>query len=321
MLGIRTPFRISFAGGSSDMPYYYKKYGGKVISSSINKYMYHFINQYKNKDQTLIKYSRTELIRDNNEIKHPIVKEISKLYNIKGLDIHSIADIPKGSGLGSSSAYTVGLLHGLKYLDNQKIIKNQLAEEACYVEINKLKEPIGKQDQYAVSNGGLNIIEFKKNDTVEVKKISVSKESLKTLNNSIALVKIGDYRNASSILEKQKSNFEDGDNISYINEIQNLVNPMIKAITNTDIKEVGNLLTYNWELKKKLSKNITNKNLEKKFVEILKIKNIYGGKLLGAGKSGYILFEGSRDSISKVNKLNETVKIFLEDEGSKIIIK
>jgi len=320
LIGVKTPFRVSFAGGSSDIDYYYKKYGGKVISSSINKYMFHFINEYRNKKETLIKYSRTELIKDKREIKHPIVKEISKLYDIKGLDIHSIADIPKGSGLASSSAYTVGLIKGLSYLNNEDLTTEEIAKTACMIEIDKLKEPIGKQDQYAASYGGLNLIKFNKDDTVSVKKIKISKENLLFLSSSFLLVKVGKSRNASKILNKQKENIKDEKVLNNIHEIQRLVDPMFSAFKALDIKTIGEILTYNWELKASLTNLTSNKLLDQTFEDISKIKGFYGGKLLGAGGSGYFLTVGNQAAIRTISNKFETIKFSLDSNGSEVII-
>ena len=161
MIGVRTPFRVSFSGGSTDIPLFYKKYGGKVISTSIDKYMYHFIHKF-DEQKIQIKYSETEEVNSAKDIKHPIVKEVSNLYSLKGLDINSIADIPKGSGLGSSSSYTVGLVNGLSFYENKTLDKSNLARISAEIEINSLKEPIGKQDHYAAAYGGLNIFTFNK---------------------------------------------------------------------------------------------------------------------------------------------------------------
>ena len=320
MIGVKTPFRISFAGGSSDISYYYEKFGGRVISTSISKYMYHFINEYKNKNETLIKYSRTELIKGEKVIKHPIVNEISKLYDIKGLDIHSIADIPKGSGLASSSAYTVGLIKGLSYLNKEDLKKEEIAKAACIVEINKLKEPIGKQDQYAVSCGGLNLIEFNKDGSVLIKKIDINKQESEFLSSSLILVKVGKSRKASTILSMQKENIKDEKVLNSIHEIQELVDPMFSAITKLDMKRIGEILSYNWKLKTSLTKSTTNTLVDQTFERISKVNGFYGGKLLGAGGSGYFLIAGNESAIHTISNKFETIKFSLDHKGTNIII-
>ena len=240
MIGIRTPFRVSFAGGGTDIPNFYKNYGGMVVSTSINKYMYHFIHKFS-QDEIQIKYSITENVKNVNDIKHPIVKEASRIFDLKGLDINSIADIPKGSGLGSSSAYTVGLLHGLTLINNKEITKKQLAEAASDLEINKLGDPIGKQDHYASAFGGLNVFTFDKDGSVKVK-IDLDDKSLEYLRSSMTLIKYGSFRKTSTILSDQAKNLKSKKNLSQTLEILNLVKPMIESIKNLDIKAIGELL-------------------------------------------------------------------------------
>ena len=162
MIIVRTPFRVSFAGGGSDLANYYEKYGGAVLSTAINKYSYLCMHPYFFKDGYFLKYSQTELVDDVNDIKHNIIREVFKLYNIRGVDLNSSADIPSGTGLSSSSAFTAGLIHLCNAYNETYMTKEEIAEQACHVEIDLLNEPIGKQDQYACACGGLNFIEFEK---------------------------------------------------------------------------------------------------------------------------------------------------------------
>ncbi len=317
MIGVRTPFRVSFAGGGTDIPNFYREHGGMVISTSINKYMYHFIHKFS-EEEIQIKYSITENLTNVKQIKHPIVREASKIFDIKGLDINSIADIPKGSGLGSSSAYTVGLLHGLSLLNNKKISKSELAEAASDLEINKLGDPIGKQDHYASSYGGLNIFSFEKDDSVKVKKINLDEKSLKFLSSSMTLIKYGKSRKASTILSDQAKNLESNKNLSQTVEIFNLVSPMVQAIKSLDIKKMGEILSENWHYKKQLSNLITSKDLEAELKSLTSNKNIYGGKLLGAGGNGYILVIGDPKEIKKISG-RSVVNFDFEKYGSKKI--
>lgn len=319
MIGVKTPFRISFSGGSTDIDYYYKKFGGKVISTTISKYMFHFINHYKNENESLIKYSKTELIKNNKPIQHPIVNEISKIYDLKGLDIHSIADIPKGSGLASSSAYTIGLIKGLSHLNNKKLSSNEIAEIACKIEISKLKGPIGKQDQYAIAFGGLNLIEFHKDETVTVKKINIGKEQYNFLNSSFLLVKAGNQRSASAVLKSQKDQKNDKNFLNKIHQIKELVQPMHKALIENNLKDVGELLTYNWKIKSSLTNKTSNKKIDEIFDSILKVKGIYGGKLLGAGAGGYLLVVGNKKSLNELSTKFNTVKFNFEPDGTQVI--
>lgn len=317
MIGVRTPFRVSFSGGSTDIPLFYKKYGGKVISTSINKYMYHFIHKFDEK-KIQIKYSVTEEVNNPKDIKHPIVKQASKLYNLNGLDINSIADIPKGSGLGSSSSYTVGLINGLSFYENKKLDKFNLAKISAEIEINYLKEPIGKQDHYAAAYGGLNIYTFNKDDSVEVEPLNLDKQGEIYINSSMILVRVGRTRSASKILDKQGKDFKSGKNVDNSVKILQLVDPMISAIQNYNIKEIGSLLTENWELKKSLHKDISNDPIQNLIDDYVKKPEIYGGKLLGAGGGGYVLLVGEPKALLGINN-KDVVYFKFESSGSSII--
>ena len=319
MIGVRTPFRISFSGGSTDIPNFYKKYGGKVVSTSINKFMYHFIHKF---DENLIqiKYSETELVDDPKKINHKIVKKIAEDYDLKGLDINSIADIPKGSGLGSSSAYTVGLINGLNSIQGNSISKEELAKIAADFEINKLKEPIGKQDQYASSLGGFNKISFNKDDTVEIEKILIDDSSKKYLSSCMSLIKIGPSRSASEILTKQTQLMTEDVNTNYLKGILELVDPMVDAIKICDIKEIGNLLNENWKLKVNLSNGVSSKEIDDVVSSLLAKSGIYGTKLLGAGGGGYLLVVGEPKTIRSLESY-DCLSVDFENSGSTIIFK
>ena len=318
MIGVRTPFRISFAGGGTDLPKFFKKNGGKVISSSIDKYMYHFIHKF---DDSLIqiKYSKNEIVNSPENIKHPIVREVSKLFNLKGLDINSIADIGKGTGLGSSSSYTVGLINGLTKYEKKTISKSKLASVSADIEINKVGDPIGKQDHYASAFGGLNKITFYRNGRVKVNKINLNEDEISFLNSSMTLYKYGTTRSASKILYQQNLNLKKNKYIQLTKQIYSLVDDMERALLKTDIKSIGEILNENWNIKKQLSKSISNVGLEKEIKSLISKKGIYGAKLLGAGSSGYILLVGDPSNISKVNKKKIT-RFSFESEGSKIIL-
>ena len=319
MIGVRTPFRISFSGGSTDLPSFYKKYGGKVISTSINKYMYHFIHKFDN-ELIQIKYSETELVKDPKNIKHKIVNKISDFYDLSGLDINSIADIPKGSGLGSSSAYTVGLLNGLNIYNGKTLSKQDLAYLSSDLEINKLGAPIGKQDQYATAFGGLNKIIFNNDDTVDVEKINLDHQSLTYLNSCLLLIKIGPSRSASKILAKQDALIKEDKNTKYGLGILDLVDPMIHALKECNIRQMGELLNQNWVLKKELSSGVTNKEIDSLINDLNKNKEIYGTKLLGAGGGGYLLVVGEPKRLQSLQSSN-AVSFSFENTGSTIIFK
>ena len=184
MIGSRTPFRMSFIGGGSDLKEFYSRHPGCVISSSINKYMYIFIHPFFD-NRIQVKYSKVELVDCIEAIEHPIVREALRKFNLEGIDINSIADITAGTGLGSSSSFTVGLLHALYGYRGDKVSKAQLAHEACEIEIDILQEPIGKQDQFAAAHGGLNMIRFSPNGEVQVEPIIMEKKAYKQLQSNL----------------------------------------------------------------------------------------------------------------------------------------
>ena len=297
MKGFISPLRISFVGGGTDMPFYYKKYRGEVITTAINKYTWVLINKWQNKN-LLLKYSKSELVDSKKKIKHRLIKEIMKNYNFSGLDINFIADLPNRAGLGSSSSFTVALIGALEKFKGKKINKKKLAEAACDIEIKKLKDPIGKQDQYISAFGGLCHIIFKKNN-VFVKKINIEKRKIINFEKSISLINTGIFRSANKILRKQSQKAKKNEHIYH--KIRNLVPQFLLALKNNDIKKCGNILKENWNLKKKLDDNVYLKKfsfIEKKLNKL----GVYGYKLLGAGSGGYYCVISSQGQKKKIKK-------------------
>lgn len=204
MIITKTPFRVSFCGGGSDMADFYRVHEGCVLSTSINRYMYITMHPYFDRKKTAVKYSKTEIVDNIANIEHSIFKYLLNEKNISGVEIVSTADVPSGTGLGSSSSFTVGLLHTLYCYLGKYVSKARLAEEACAVEIDKLKKPIGKQDQYAAAFGGLNFISFHKDDTVSVEPIVTKSETLKELQDNLVMFYTGLTHDANMILSEQK---------------------------------------------------------------------------------------------------------------------
>ena len=298
MKGFISPLRISFVGGGTDMPFYYKKYRGEVITTAINKYTWVLINKWQNKN-LLLKYSKSELVDSKKKIKHRLIKEIMKNYNFSGLDINFIADLPNRAGLGSSSSFTVALIGALEKFKGEKINKKKLAKAACDIEIKKLKDPIGKQDQYISAFGGLCHIIFKKNN-VYVKKINIEKRKILNFEKSISLINTGIFRSANKILKKQSKKAKKNEHIYH--EIRNLGPQFLMALKNNNIKKCGNILKENWNLKKKLDNNVYLKKfsfIEKKLNKL----GVYGYKLLGAGSGGYYCVISSQDQKKKLKKI------------------
>ena len=209
MIITKTPFRVSFAGGGSDMANFYEQHGGCVLSTSINKYCYLSIHPYFDENATLLKYSENELVTDISKIKHRIFNSVLNEYKVSGVEISSTADVPGGTGLGSSSTFTVGLLNTIACYRGKFMSKGELAAKACDVEINKLGSPIGKQDQYAAAYGGLNFIRFNQDGSVSVEPIVMQPGTYKELEKHLVMFYTGNTRSANSILKEQKKNIDD----------------------------------------------------------------------------------------------------------------
>ena len=287
MIITRTPFRISFCGGGTDIQDFYKKYGGCVLSAAINRYMYISIHPYFEEDITLLKYSKSEKVYDVNDIRHRIIREALLEKGIKGVEITSTADIPSGTGLGSSSSFTVGLFHALSSYLGKYISKKNLAEEACNLEIERLGNPIGKQDQEAAAYGGLNFISFHENGDVSVEPVVMEKETYHELQNNIVLYYTGLKHDANEILSEQKKSIsQKADNLL---AMKNLAILLRKSLENNNLNDFGCILDEGWKRKKELTDNISNGMIDDLYC-IAKENGAKGGKLLGAGGGGFLLF-------------------------------
>ncbi len=320
MIVSRTPFRISFVGGGSDLPSFYTRSSGAVLSTTINRYMYISSHDFFDNSKIRLKYSKTETVDNPRSIKHPIFREVLSDYRLKGIEISSNADIPAKTGLGSSSSFTVGLLHNLNTKNGKFVSREQLAEKACEIEINKLGDPIGKQDQYAASFGGLNTIEFEEN-SVRVTPIHLKKSVYKELQNNMLMFYTGGQRSSSHVLKDQSENMSNIDSFKNVEEMVDLVWDLRDSLYNGDLTNFGEILDKNWNLKKRLSGRITNNSIDSLYNRGIK-NGALGGKLLGAGGGGFLLFYCEAD---KKKRIREAFRKYTElnfkfdNEGSKII--
>ena len=302
MIITRTPFRVSLCGGGSDLPAFYEKNGGCVISTTINKYMYITSHPSFDKKTTVLKYSKTESVHDINEIEHSIFRECLKQEGLEGLEITSIADVPQGTGLGSSSSFTVGLLNNLKCHKREYISKGDLAEAACHMEIDVLGNPIGKQDQYAAAFGGLNYYQFNKNGTVDVEPVLMSHEAFKQLEENLIMLYVGGEHSASSILKEQSKNMVSAkDKEAGQKKIVELTHELKYELEHNNIDAVGRILHENWLIKKTLASGISNPKFDEWYDKAIK-NGALGGKILGAGGSGFFLFYVPKDKQEKFRK-------------------
>jgi len=324
MIISRSPLRISLGGGGTDIPSFYQKHEGFVMAAAINKYVYtSIIEPYAN--GYFLKYSKLEKTRDIKKIKHPIIREVLLKYkfNLKRIEITTLADIPAGTGLGSSGSFTNSLIKALYAFNNRSINTERLSEESCDIEINRLKNPVGKQDQYISAYGGIKNFTFKKNGNVLVSNTKISRDTFFELEDNLLLFFTGFTRSSSTILKKQ-----DVDSKKNINQmIENLKNikkigfEAKKLIENNDLKKYGELMNCHWKKKIERSKNITNKKINYLYEEALK-NGAIGGKLVGAGGGGFLMFYAHDKKLlrKKMLSLNVEELVFKFDtEGTKIV--
>lgn len=307
MIITRTPFRVSLCGGGSDLPSFYEKHGGCVLSTSIKKYMYITVHPSFD-DKTVLKYSKTEEVNNIEDIEHNYFKQCLKDLDVSGVEITSIADIPQGTGLGSSSSFTVGLLNALYCYKRKYVSKEQLADEACKVEIDKLGNPIGKQDQYAASYGGLNFYKFNKDGSVDVTPVLLEKEAYKQLEENLIMLYVGGVHSASAILKEQGKNVSSkSDKEKNLLEMCKMTEKLKYELENNNIDYVGETLHKSWLLKKTLASGISNPEIDKYYD--LAIKNgATGGKLLGAGGCGFLLFYVPKENQEKFREAMKDLK-------------
>ena len=319
MIITRTPFRVSFAGGGSDLREFYTRNGyGAVVSAAINKYMYLVIHPYFH-EKIRIKYSKTEDVSNIDDIQHPIVRECLKKLKIeKGVEIASFADVPAGTGLGSSSAFTVGLLNALYAYKGKVVSKERLAAEASEIEIDILKEPIGKQDQYASAYGNINYIRFNKDEAVDVTPILLTEKAKKELENRLCLYYTGGKRRAGDILREQKNNISIEDKFQKLTQMVMLADELRKSLQEEDVNIVGNILHKGWLYKQGMASGISNEDINSLYEKTMRY-GATGGKLLGAGGTGFLLIYSENHETLKKHLGCRILPFNIDREGSKII--
>jgi len=326
MVIVRSPLRITLGGGGTDLPSYYRQYGGFLISAAIDKYVY--ITIHKNfLDEIFIKYSRLERVTNIADIVHPIIRECLNEFNMGGshIELSSLADIPAGTGLGSSGSFTTALIKAIYTYNNQIISTSSLAEQACRIEIELLHEPIGKQDQYIAAFGGVTTFEFLPDDRVNVAPLHISKEVLYNLEDNLILFFTGYSRSASSILKDQddKSKKDDGEMIANLHFVKELGIQSREALEAGDLWKFGELMNVHWENKKKRSGNMSNGKIDEWYDLALK-NGAVGGKLIGAGGGGFLMFY-TEDKIRLRHILMgaglEEVRFRFDFEGTKVVVQ
>ena len=320
MIISKTPLRVSFAGGGTDIADYYRTGYGAVVSSAIRKYVYVTVNK-RFDDDIRVSYSKTEIVDSVDKIEHGLVREALRKVGIRnGIEITTIADIPsRGTGLGSSSAIAVGLLNALYAFKGYRASPKKLAEEACEIEIEKLGEPIGKQDQYIVAYGGIQHIKFNADDSVILDPVICPPKTKRDIESHLMLFYTGKTRKASDILSKQKSNFKT--NKEVLDKIRDQAEQLFHDLTSLQVDKLGEALKEGWELKKSLAHGISDHEIDKLYEKALKAGAI-GGKITGAGGGGFLaLFVPPESHWSVRNALTglKDLEFKIEPQGSKII--
>jgi len=320
----KTPFRISFFGGGTDHPAWFKEHGGKVLATTFDKYCYistrplppFFDHKYR------VVYSNIENINSISEIQHPSVREVLKYYNSsKGLEIHHDGDLPAKSGLGSSSSFTVGLINAINALGDIYKSPNELAKEAIHIEQNLINECVGSQDQISAAYGGFNEIEFYRDGTFSVEPLLINSERKQSLNDHLMLFFTGISRFSSDVSESQVANISNC--LSQLNELHDMTREGSSILTSSvSLDEFGLLLDKSWAIKKTLSSMISNSSIDEMY-QMAKNAGAIGGKILGAGGGGFVLFFVKPQDQNKVkNALKKFtfVPFSFENTGSKIVV-
>jgi D-glycero-alpha-D-manno-heptose-7-phosphate kinase len=323
MIISRTPLRMSFVGGGSDLPVFYRRFGGAVVSTAINQFVYVTVN--KKFDQRIrLSYSRTEDASSVARIRHPLVREALKMLGIDGgIEITSIADVPsKGTGLGSSSSFTVGLLNALHAYAEHHVGAEQLAREACQIEIERCAEPIGKQDQYAAAFGGLNYIQFNRNESVLVEPLICKRATIEKIQASILTFYTGITRSASGILQHQRNAMaSEKKKQAVMRRMTDLAGQLRRELQANRADTLGQVIHEGWLLKKTLTAGISTDAIDQWYDKARQAGAI-GGKLLGAGAGGFLLFYAPperHDAIAHALRGLRRMDFRFEPQGSRII--
>lgn len=321
MIITQTPLRISFAGGGTDFKDYYEARGGAVVSSAIDKYIYVVIKE-RFDDKIRVGYTRTEMVDSVDQIEHELVRECMRLTGIeRGVEIATMADIPsEGSGLGSSSTVTVGLLHALHTYKGDLVTAERLAEEACQIEIDILGKPIGRQDQYIAAFGNLRRIDFRKDGAVETSVLNLRDEQRLRFGESLMLFYTGLTRSAGDILTEQKSNIRS--RTSVLDDLRAQADEIEKTLRTGSLACVGEILHRGWQLKKQMTDRISNDRIDDLYASALKA-GATGGKIAGAGGGGFLLLYAPPEAQQRVREALADLKelpFSLERDGTKVIL-
>ena len=325
MIITRTPFRLTLGGGGTDLPSFYREHGGFILGAAIDKYMFLNVNTPIIDDKIRVRYTNSELVDHVGEVQHTLAREAMQYFNIsRGLEVVSIADIPSGTGLGSSSSYLVGLLNALHVLVQDQASPQKLAEEACQIELDILKKPIGKQDQFMAAFGGLTMLEIAHDGKVKVSRLNLGVELVEALEQNLILFYTHDIRDATTILKKQDEATRRNDQtvVGSLREIKDIGVEICSAISKGNLRRFGELMDTLWEAKKRLSAGITNPQIDA-WYELAKRSGAIGGKISGAGGGGFLMFycEEKKSQVREAMRKGglRELNFRFDFEGSKVI--
>jgi D-glycero-alpha-D-manno-heptose-7-phosphate kinase len=324
MVVTRTPLRVSFAGGGTDLPEFYEVEEGAVLSAAVDKYVYVTVKRHSElfNEPIRLNYSRTEQVNTVEEIENNIARECLKFLDIEPpIFISTVADMPASTGMGGSSAFAVGLLHALHAFRGERVTAGQIAEEACYIEMEVLKEPIGKQDQYAASFGGLNLFRFRRGGRVTVEPQWVANGSVAEVFHNIMMFWTGHQRPAASVLTEQKSNT--WQNLDVLRQMRNDAHDLraLCAGEHVDIEQLGKALHRGWKLKRRLAAKITTSEIDSEYNRAMEA-GAEGGKLCGAGGGGFLMFIVKPEKRERVRQMLShltQVPLGYEVHGSRVL--
>jgi D-glycero-alpha-D-manno-heptose-7-phosphate kinase len=324
MILIRTPLRVSIGGGGSDLPSYYERFGGFFISAAIDKHIYIGINKTFTNEYS-IRYSSQERVTDPDEIKHRIIREAIKLHKLGPVEIVSLADVPAGTGLGSSGSFTVALLRAIYAYKREPVTTSSLAEEACQIEMNLLKEPVGKQDQYIAAFGGITCFEIDAGGRVQASPLAMTNRGLHDLEDRLLLFFTGYSRSASNLLSDQqsKSQANDDEMIKNLHFVVELGREIHKALLAGDNQAFARLMHEHWQRKRKRSSGMSNDCIDR-WYDAAMANGALGGKLVGAGGGGFLMFyavdtAGVRDAMAREG-LDE-VRFKFDFDGPTVLVR
>ncbi|TMA81507.1 MAG: galactokinase [Deltaproteobacteria bacterium] len=324
MIITRSPLRISLGGGGTDLPSYYREHSGFVVAAAIDKYVYITLHQTFVED-LIIKYSNMERVRSVDEVQHPLIREALRSAGVGAphLEITSMADMPAGTGLGSSGSFTTALLKALHTLKKNLVHPKELAEQACRIEIEILKEPVGKQDQYIAAFGGITCFRFLPNEQVEAWPLKIATETLYNLEDNLLLFFTGYSRTASDILREQdtKSKEADSEMIANLHFVKELGRKSREALEKGDLAQYAELMNVHWEHKKRRSARMSNDHIEQWYA-LARANGALGGKVVGAGGGGFLMFyaeDKARLRAAMREARLQEVRFRFDFEGTKVV--